>query len=163
MAKQIPLTKGKFSIVDDADFEWLSQWKWHYGTNGYAVRTENYYDLDGTRKCRKIGMHRHILGINGDLCGDHKDGNTLNNQRYNLRVATSSQNQMNRIFPRSSSSQYKGVSWSKAREKWKVSIVKLGKRKHLGYFNSEQDAALVYNFAAHNNFGEFAAFNVAGG
>src|SRR5208337_4201723 len=87
--REIPLTQGKVTIVDAADYEWLSQWHWSSKKdstgNHYAVRS-------------KISMHRAILGLGlGDPRKvDHLDGNGLHNWRSNLRLATNSQNQMNR-------------------------------------------------------------------
>ena len=39
MAQSIPLTKGQFALVDDADFVWLNLWRWRLSSKGYAVRS----------------------------------------------------------------------------------------------------------------------------
>ena len=98
--KKIPLTKGKFALVDDEDFERLSQFKWHYG-KGYAARktNEDY-----------IYMHKEILGIGKKQEGDHKNGDKLNNQRANLRTCTHAQNMFNRRTQKNNVSGVSGVS-----------------------------------------------------
>lgn len=95
---------------------------------------------------------------------DHIDGNKLNNDISNLREATTIQNQMNSKKRKSwcgklPSSIYKGVSWNKRDKKWCSRITINGKRKHIGYFDSEIDAARAYDDAAIESFGEFARCN----
>lgn len=91
--KEIPLTQGKFSKVDDADYEWLSQWKWfavfNPSTNSfYAIRN------DKTPNQRsKVWMARQIMGFpDKSLDVDHQNRDTLDNQRGNLRTCTRSEN-----------------------------------------------------------------------
>ena len=68
---------------------------------------------------------------------------------------------MNQKYANSdSTSQYKGVYWHKARNKWCASIRLFKKTKHLGSFNSEQEAADVYNCAAKMLFGNYAKSNI---
>lgn len=92
---------------------------------------------------------------------DHKDGDTLNNQRYNLRIVTKSQNNCNRISHRKSVSKYKGVSYDKSRSKWQSHIKDTKTKKHIfiGRFNNEQDAAIAYNNKASELHGEYARLN----
>ncbi len=109
MAKEIPLTQGLVAIVDDADYEYLSQFKWcarKAGNTYYAVRQENK---------RFICMHIQIIGRRPGLEIDHIDGNGLNNRRSNLRFVTLRQNQQNRLYRRYS--KYHGVSWDKVNGK----------------------------------------------
>ena len=160
MAKQIPC---KFAIVDDADYEWLNQFKWSCvrsksGTY-YAVRNNTSNNKEG----QNILMHREILGLShkdGKIT-DHIDRNGLNNQRSNLRTCTATQNQQNQR-PRQAkgeSSKFKGVFWRKAREVWVAQIKVNKKRRFLGYFDSEIEAAEAYNRAAIEYFREFAVLN----
>ncbi len=91
---------------------------------------------------------------------DHKDRNKLNDRIENLRGATSAENCKNTSSRKNSSSRFLGVSWSKLRSKWVVHIKANGVVKHIGYYISENDAALSYNKVASANFGEFANLNI---
>ena len=152
-AKAIPLTQGRFTIVDEADYEWLSQWKWYFsacGKNngGYAVRKEYLGRYNGRDLCKTILMHRLIIGAPDDVETDHWDRNKLNNRRYNLRLATHAQNSSNKSKTLSkTSSKYKGVTWYKPTQKWCAKIYH-GKTINLGYFLSEDEAALAYDEVA---------------
>jgi hypothetical protein len=156
--KKIPLKQGKYALVDDADYEWLKQYKWaaYKGVRTYyAGRNEK----DGTGKFRFINMHRAIMKTPKGLETDHIDGDGLNNQRSNLRVCTAAQNQHNRSPHKNCSSRYKGVSWKKSGKKWVVRIHCNYQSKHVGVFADEVEAARAYDKAAKEAFGEFARLN----
>ncbi len=154
MAKSIPLTQNRFAVVDDQDFEWLNQWKWFYHA-GYAVRNITV----GKKKQKMIWMHRQILDIPDGVEGDHKDRDTLNNQRFNLRPATHSENCKNRKIRSDNKSGFIGVHWNKQREKWQSSIKANGKRLHLGFFIEPEKAALAHDEAARKYYGDFSVLN----
>jgi len=101
-------------------------------------------------------MHNEIMGFKG---ADHIDHDGLNNQKSNLRKANQGQNCANRKKSTTAKSFYKGVYWNEKNKKWKVSIMKNGKSRHLGYFALEIDAAIAYDKAATELFGEFANLN----
>ena len=154
--KNIPLTQGKFALVDDADFEWLNQWKW---------RIKKSYQLEYVITDTKIGnkkttirMHRLILNAKKDIFIDPKDNNGLNNCRDNLRVATNGQNNMNRSIVWGVS-KYKGVYQHKTNKKWIAQIKKNKKLIRIGHFNKEIEAARAYDKRAKELFGEFARPN----
>ena len=105
-------------------------------------------------------MHRVIMDAPKGMHVDHINGNGLDNRRENLRLCTNSQNHMNRKTHRDSSSKYKGVSWNKRNSKWQAYIGSGIKRKNLGYFASESDAAKAYDIKAKECFGEFARLNL---
>lgn len=152
--RAIPLTQDKFAIVDAADFDWLNQWKWYadeHRRTFYAAR--NSPSANGKHDTIKI--HQLLAGKGAD----HIDGNGLNNTRANLRLATTSQNGCNRGAQANNKSGYKGVAWHKQRKKWRANIRVGGKQVHLGYFATPEEAALVYNKAAREYFGEFARLN----
>ena len=164
--KQIKLSQGKIALVDDEDFEYLNQWKWHISGSKYSYACRNIPKGDGKRK--KILMHRQILGLlNVKTFCDHRDHNTLNNQKNNLRVATRSQNAANRIpF---GSSKYLGVHLvvfkksgrrKKSYSYWRATINEGKEIKLLGLFHNELDAALAYNKKAIELHGEFANLNI---
>jgi len=155
MSKLIPLTQGKFALVDDEDYERLSKFKWYYH-NGYAARLT--YDT-ATKKRKLIFMHRLILNTPDGKYTDHRDGNELNNMKSNLRICSTSQNMQNQRPHQDGTSVFKGVCWHKGKGKWLAYIKPEGKQKHLGYFKSETKAAFAYDEAAIALFGEFAKTN----
>lgn len=147
--------RGKFAIVDDEDYEWLNQWGWHCNSEDYVIRcvTVSKY------KQKTIRMHRLILNTPNDMRSDHKDLNTLNNQRHNLRICTSSQNRMNTKKVQNKSSKYKGVSWYKGTKTW-FSRISLNKKLiYLGQFKDEIAAAKTYDKKATELFGKFVRLN----
>ena len=150
----------KVALVDDSDFYWLNQWKWslHKDKNTYYAHRMVW--LKASKKNKEIKMHRLILGLTSfETKTDHIDHNGLNNQRYNLRVATNAQNLAN-ISPRKNvTSKYLGVSWRKESNKWVCQITKNGKKKYLGLFDNQEQAALAYNDAAKILHAEFANLN----
>jgi len=158
MAKHIGLTQGKFAIVDDADYEWLSQHKWYaaQGSSTYYARRMLY----GKAEQKEIRMHRAILKPPPGMESDHINGDGLDNRRCNLRTVTRSQNSMNRRNQMNCSSRHKGVSWDSRDCKWRVQIKIDGRGQRLGYFDDEQEAARIYNQAAKRLFGEFARLNI---
>lgn len=106
-------------------------------------------------------LHQLILGPppDGHLI-DHRNGNGLDNRRRNLRFANNSQNMANaRKSSVPKSSRFKGVHWHKCAKKWCAAVVHHGRRKHLGLFAVEEDAARAYDKAALEHFGEFARLN----
>lgn len=164
--REIPLTQGQVALVNDSDYEFLSQWKWYALKqrlgNFYAVRNSPWEYREGeNRKHFLILMHREILGLErGDRRqGDHQNHNTLDNRRDNVRICTQQQNNMNQKPSLNTTSQFKGIHWYNHYKRWVASIRKDGKLKHLGYFDIEEDAALAYDKAAIREFGEFAHLN----
>ncbi len=146
--KEIPLTRGQVALIDDADFNELSRYKWCV-MRIYACRFEG-------RRC--IPMHRQILQAPAELEVDHIDGNGLNNQRSNLRLCTTSQNQQNSRRRTDNTSGYKGVSFDQRRGRWKAQIRVNGKRITLGRYDDIEHAAAAYHEAALRYHGEFARF-----
>lgn len=146
--KKIPLTQGKFAIVDDVDYERLSKFKW-YCHCGYARRMG-----DG----KAIHMHREILSPPDGFIIDHANGNRLDNRRENIRICTFAQNTQNAERRSDNSSGYKGVSWH-TNKKWRTQIIVNGKVTHVGMFSNIIDAARAYNEAAIKYYGEFAKLN----
>ena len=149
--KEIRLNNGAVSIVDDDLYEVLSSYHWSFSGGGshggYAYAKGGKY------------MHRLVIGATKDQIVDHKNGNTLDNRRENLRVCTQQENRRNSRKMKTAASPYKGVMRVKNREAWRAIIKVGGKPTYLGYFKQEVDAARAYNEAAKKFFGEFAVLN----
>lgn len=166
--KQVPLSHGFVATVDDDDFDAVSVFRWRVATISrkdgtkfhYAIRTINR--RDGAQRIKTTQtMHQFLLPSN--LMIDHADGDGLNNQRNNIRLATNSLNQANRKhLPLNGSSQYRGVTFHKNCNRWQASIKVNQKSIYLGVFINEIDAAHAYNEAALIHFGEFANLNEIG-
>ena len=159
MSKQISLTRGYVAIVDDEDYEMLNQWNWRVmiskGT-AYAIRHQN----NGVGKYASVLMHRQIMDPSKGVMVDHRDGNGLNNQRANLRIATYHENARNRQgYRHNKSTKFKGVSWDSARDRWAAYIRIEGKVRNLGRYLDEVKAAKKYDQVARQYFGEFAREN----
>ncbi len=158
--RQIPLTQGKFALVDDANYDWLKKRKWKAVQRRHTFYAECKVRM-ANGKQRTEGMHRLILGLQptDELETDHIDGDGLNNQRSNLRACTVMQNQQSRRKHKVGTSKYKGAFWHRRDRKWRSEIVVNKKQICLGYFDSETDAAWAYNRAALKHFGAFAQTN----
>src|SRR6478752_5115968 len=117
MAKQIMLTKDKIATVDDEDYDFLMQWKWcavQKGSGFYAQRKVKINNKQET-----IYMHRSIMNISEkNIIVDHKDHNTLNNQKENMRPCSVRENGANRIARKNCTSKYLGVCWKTSRKRW---------------------------------------------
>lgn len=157
--KLIPLTQGKFAMVDDSDFDSLSEFKWHYaedkksGKSGYAKRRSK-------NKGPWIWMHKVVAGVGRHEKADHIDGDKLNNQSHNFRKATHAQNNYNRnIEGKRNSSGFKGVSWFPPARKFRARIKINRKEIHIGLFNNPKVAAGIYDDYAVYLFGDFAKTN----
>lgn len=162
MSKRIPLTQGKFAIVDDEDFEYLNQFNWcanKIGNTYYAVRVLYLGGGRKNQKRKKIFMHRQILNAQDGEEVDHRNHCTLDNRKQNIRFCTHSQNNQNRNPYKNTSSKFKGVSWNKRDKKWEVQIMLNGKTIHLGLFFDEIEAANAYDDKARELFSEFAKTN----
>lgn len=157
--RRIPLTQGKYAIVDPDDYERLTRHKWH------VIRGANtYYAGRNSRIGKKrfsIKMHRQIINPPDHLLVDHINRYGFDNRKANLRPATRAQNTLNRPFikTKTSSSKYRGVSWSKSQKKWHAHLGLNGKCKFIGYFQNEIDAAKAYDNAARKYHKDFAVTN----
>jgi hypothetical protein len=143
--KEIKLTKGYVSLVDDEDFDRLNMYKWTTRFKGsglfYAYRIS---PRDDNGVAHSILMHREVIGYPSEgFQVDHIDHNGLNNQRSNLRFVSPRQNQQNRSIERKTS-KYPGVSWKTKCNKWVAQIQEEKKVKHLGLFVNEEDAFAAY-------------------
>lgn len=148
--KEIQLTKGRVTKVDDEDYVMLTNLGLRWCVNdGYAFNG-------------KLGrLHRYLLGAPQGVMVDHRNGDKLDNRRDNLRLCTNSQNQANRQTV-CGKSKFKGVVWQLRRNGdgfWKAGITVGGEHLYLGCFLTDLEAARAYNEAAVSHFGEFAWVN----
>lgn len=152
----IPLSQGKYALVDAQDYPELARHKWS------AIRGRTtFYALRHAGGNKKIWMHRDIMNPPDNLVVDHIDHNGLNNTKQNLRLATHQQNRCNRKSSnvKNKSSKYKGVSIYKRDKLYHAAICCKGKTYHLGSFKNETEAAKAYDKKAKELFKEFACLN----
>lgn len=155
MTKLISLTRGYTALVDDSDYEKLKTYKWSAGG------PKGYLSAQRAQNGKTIRMHRQILGLldaPSNVFVDHRNGDTLDNRRSNLRACDNRLNQGN-ARKRGGSSRYRGVSWHEVSKGWRAQIRIKGMKVHLGIFKDEEDAARAYDKAASQHFGDFARLN----
>jgi hypothetical protein len=155
--KRIPLTQGKFAIVDDEDFEALSKHNWRLATGNYASRAQPHAKHT---TFHSIFMHREITNAKQGETVDHINRNPLDNRRVNLRLISHQQNCWNVSKRRRAQSGYIGVYWFPRDKVWYARIRGAdSKSVHIGAFKTPEVAAQAYNLAAVNLRGDFAVLN----
>ncbi len=161
-----PLEKGFFTIVDDEDYDFLVKIRW-----SAARRSETrggyhaiYNKRDGISRTDHYRLARILMDAPPDLEVNHINQNTLDNRRENLRLATTQQNQFNRKLQKNNKSGFKGVVFHDSgghhlKRPWRVFIQINKKKKHVGYFQTPEEAARAYDDAAVEHYGEYALTN----
>jgi hypothetical protein len=154
----IALAEGA-AKVSVADYEYLSEFFWSATKRGYAHC--------GGKATQRMIMHRVVVErmtgrkIASSDHVDHINHDTLDNRRSNLRVTTAQQNTFNSL-PSNGTSKYKGVSWHRQISKW-VGTIHIDRKKiHIGCFEQEDDAAIAYDAAAIQLYGDYAWLNIIG-
>jgi len=154
--RKIPLTQGKYALVDDEDYDELMKHKWFCGNSEYG----SWAGRNDRKKRVTIYMHREIMKTPPGLETDHVNHSRLDNRRANLRICTKIENMRNQHKPKGkTSSQYKGVCWHKRDSKWCAYIRIDHKCVSLGYHLKEEAAARAYDKAARKHFKGFACLN----
>lgn len=148
--KYIPLTKKKFAIVDDEDFDELSKYKW-LSIGRYAARA-TYVTGDG--KQTWVYMHKTIMEAPNGMEVDHINHNTLDNRRCNLRVATHQQNSFN--HPGYGTRGVTKITNRPLKKPYCVRVMVNGKNLYFGYYATLEEAQAVWKKAARKHYGEFA-------
>lgn len=155
MVKGIELTRGYSAIVDDADYEWLNQWKWHVMVDtrhNVATAARSVHGAEMVRNGKnRIYMHRFIMDCPTDMEIDHINGNTLDNRRSNLRIVTRSENLRNRRVFKNNKCGFKGVQLDTS-GKWQVVI-------RYGAYETAKEAAAEFDRVITFIYGEFAKLN----
>jgi hypothetical protein len=155
--KEIKLTQNKVVLVDDEDYEYLNQWKWYADTNKKTNYASRKIVLDGIKT--SIRMHTVIMKTPIGLTVDHINHNGLDNRKENLRVCTQEQNSKNRLKV-NGKSKYLGVSPSNRISKPWRAFGKISKKSiSIGYFKTQEEAAIAYNNFAKQNYKEYANLN----
>lgn len=153
----IPVGARNWMKVSLEDADALSATYWEYYSNGYAANQRQH--LHAHRVVIERMLDRKLLQTENV---DHKNHDGLDNRRQNLRVATDSENNANRRSLRQTSSQYRGVSFCKQTGRWRASVggrVSTGSQLRLGRYQSEEEAAWMYDQWASQLFGEFSILN----
>ena len=144
------LPSGETFMFDAEDYPKISSFTWHMNDSGYLV---TYMDNKNQR------MHRILVDVPEGYQVDHKDGDTTNNCKENLRICLAKENRRNSRLNSNNSTGYKGVSYNKKRKVYEAYICVNKKIKHLGYYKSAIEAAKAYDKAAVFYFGEYARTN----
>lgn len=160
LMRLIALTQDKVAAVDAEDYERMMKRLW------YAIKmNDTFYAASNDYSSGKkvmVFMHREILGLPfGHIPEvDHENGDGLNNQKYNIRIATRAENSRNRPHHKNSKFRYKGVWLMRRGNKRYASAIETGgKRFFLGCFYTEEEAARAYDRKAVELFGRFARLN----
>jgi len=158
--RKIPLGEGEFTLVSPCDYYWLNNFNWCIvgcDERMYAARVLRKTEFGWLRT---VYLHRVIMNAPKGLLVDHRNNNGLDNRRENLRLATHSQNMINRPKTKSkTTSRFVGVYFQKNRGKWAARINYQKNQIWLGRFDNEIDAAKAYDAAAKKYHGEFARLN----
>ncbi|MFW2032020.1 HNH endonuclease [Acinetobacter sp. ULE_I037] len=150
---------GVYTICDWEDYESVKEFKWN--TSSRQSRTQWAWAHDpknGGITRKKVAMHNLIMCPPENHYVDHINGNGLDNRRVNLRIVTKQQNTFNSAS-KGGSSIYKGVCRDKQCDMWVAYITKDGKKRTIGRFEFEDDAARAYDKEAMHLFGEYAKLN----
>jgi hypothetical protein len=155
-ASMIFFGDGTFTLVDAEDYPVLSEFNWSRGSDGSGRMYVYRYETSELGR-KKIYMHRVILAAGADEKVDHINGSPFDNRRCNLRITTPQGNAQNRAKTRTYKKKlptcsYKGVTWDKARSKYRARIYPNGELIHLGYFVDPVEAAKAYDRAAAEHY-----------
>lgn len=143
----------KIVLIDDEDYDKIKDYKW------CVVKESNRFYSMTKIKNKSVKMHRLIMDYPKMV--DHINGNGLDNRKsINLRECNHSKNGMNQNKQYNKTTNYKGVSFDKSRNKYKAYLKYNQKYIFLGRFKTEDQAAIAYNIAALKYFGDFARPNV---
>jgi hypothetical protein len=158
---RITLTRGLVATADIDDFDMLDGRNWVSLNSPCGFCASTHVTLESGKYDIAL-MHRVVMAAPDELDVDHINGNRLDNRKKNLRLATNQQNSWNQGLGKRNTSGYKGVSWH-TRDLTFSAIIRVdGRQKTLGTFNEAISAALAYDAAAREHYGEFARLNFPG-
>jgi hypothetical protein len=149
----VPLTRGKFAVIDMEDADRILPFKWCLHAEGYAYRRRRLSDGPGPMA---ILMHRVVLNAGPGESVDHVDRDRLNNRRANLRKATKGQNAMNHGLRADNTSGFRGVEFHPPSGRWRAYLTVNNRTTFLGSFATADEAVQVRDAAAVTAYGEYA-------
>lgn len=139
-------------LIDEEDIPKISKYSWHIASNGYVTSDQR----DRKNKTGKVvRLHRHLMDFPNESI-DHINQNKLDNRKENLRLCDNSTNALNRGAQSNSKSGYKGISWCKQKNKWRVAANLKGKQHHLGFYTTLETAIEAWNNKIESIHGEWA-------
>lgn len=150
---RVPLPCGRVALADTEDAELLAPWRWRSHDDGHG----NFY-VRATGPGKPY-MHRLVTDAAAGELVDHRDFDTLNNRKGNLRRSTSSQNTIHARREAPALSQYRGVYRAPHGKPYYVEIAAECGRVSVGKFYDPIEAAHAYDEAAIRYHGEFAILN----
>ncbi len=156
---EVPLSRGYVALIDAEDSEKVLAYKWHVLINKKNPVTTSIYVI-GRIKGRTVYLHRFIMDAPKNLQVDHINHNGLDNRRANLRLATPSQNQYNRIHTNTKTG-FRGVKLCRTSKTapFYAGIRSENRYYNLGSFKTREEAAIAYDRKAIELHGEFAVLN----
>jgi hypothetical protein len=165
--KKIPLTQGKYALVDDNIYQKIIKFKWYavYERGRWYAKTTVHMGYINKKRIKcNMYMHRYILHPPHGYDVDHINRNGLDNRSINLRACTRSQNLINSTRNRHSkntkpTSEYKGVYWRNDKQKWAARISIKGQETYLGLYDNEVNASYAYDAYAKKHYKEYALLN----
>lgn len=153
---RIPLTRGKYALIDKSSVDRISKHRWaahKIGNTWYAARK------DRNANGKMVFMHREVMECPNGMVVDHVNRDGLDNRLSNLRVCSHSQNIQNKKIQKNNSSGWIGVNWSRVSQKWQAGVALNGKNTHVGLFLCPIEAAIARDVAAIEVYGEYASLN----
>lgn len=129
-------SKGNFTLIDLDDLDKVKPYYWFKATGGYFVT------VTGRKYTTRLALHNFVFpeAILDGYEVDHKDRRKFNNTKGNLRLATRSENNINKNPPKNSTTGFVGVSFMKSKGKYRAYITVDNKQKSLGLFSTPEDA-----------------------
>lgn len=130
------------TIIDASDLPRAMEFSgtWYAKFNNYTKTFYVWGNLGKGKERSTIHLHRWVMDCPRELEVDHRNHDTLNNTRVNLRNVTRLINRQNLRTRIDNSSGFRNVSWSKANNKWEVHMMVSGESIHIGLFKELNQA-----------------------